>query len=57
MLEAAPPRVHGRLVEGDLRQLPLDTGSQHLAWACASLLHLPKPQLRERCSTSPIADG
>lgn len=45
MLEAARPQVHGRLVEGDLRLLPLDTGSQHLAWACASLLHLPKQQL------------
>jgi ubiquinone/menaquinone biosynthesis C-methylase UbiE len=45
MLEAARPHVHGRLVEGDLRLLPLDTGSQHLAWACASLLHLPKQQL------------
>jgi ubiquinone/menaquinone biosynthesis C-methylase UbiE len=45
MLEAARPRVHGRLVEGDLRLLPLDTGSQHLAWACASLLHLPRQQL------------
>jgi trans-aconitate methyltransferase len=45
MLEAARPHVHGRLGEGDLRLLPLDTGSQHLAWACASLLHLPKRQL------------
>jgi ubiquinone/menaquinone biosynthesis C-methylase UbiE len=45
MLEAARPRVHGRLLDGDLRLLPLDTGSQHLAWACASLLHLPKQQL------------
>jgi ubiquinone/menaquinone biosynthesis C-methylase UbiE len=45
MLEAARPHVHGRLVEGDLRLLPLDAGSQHLAWACASLLHLPKQQL------------
>ena len=45
MLEAARPHVHGRLVEGDLRLLPLDAGSQHLVWACASLLHLPKQQL------------
>ena len=37
--------MHGRLVEGDLRLLPLDAGSQHLVWACASLLHLPKQQL------------
>jgi ubiquinone/menaquinone biosynthesis C-methylase UbiE len=45
MLEEARPRVRGRLVAGDLRLLPLDTGSQHLTWACASLLHLPKQQL------------
>ena len=45
MLEAARPHVHGRLVEGDLRLLPLEAGSQHLVWACASLLHLPKQQL------------
>jgi ubiquinone/menaquinone biosynthesis C-methylase UbiE len=45
MLEAARPHVQGHLVEGDLGLLPLGTGSQHLAWACASLLHLPKRQL------------
>jgi ubiquinone/menaquinone biosynthesis C-methylase UbiE len=45
MLEVARPHVHARLVEADLRLLPLDTGSQHLTWACASLLHLPKQQL------------
>ena len=45
MLEVARPHVHPRLVEADLRLLPLATGSQHLTWACASLLHLPKQQL------------
>ena len=45
MLEVARPHVHARLVEADLRLLPPDTGSQHLTWACASLLHLPKRQL------------
>jgi ubiquinone/menaquinone biosynthesis C-methylase UbiE len=45
MLEVAWPHVHARLVEADLRLLPLATGSQHLTWACASPLHLPKQQL------------
>jgi ubiquinone/menaquinone biosynthesis C-methylase UbiE len=45
MLGQARPRVRATLVQADLRQVPLGTGSQHLAWACASLLHLPKPDM------------
>ena len=45
MLDQARPRVRATLLRADLRHVPLGTGSQHLAWACASLLHLPKPDM------------
>jgi 8-oxo-dGTP pyrophosphatase MutT (NUDIX family) len=40
-------RAHGaeRLVQADARALPFAPGTLDAAWACASLLHLPKAQL------------
>ncbi len=46
MLSSAS-RAHAAasFTRGDVRQLPLATGRFSGAWACASFLHLPKPQL------------
>jgi ubiquinone/menaquinone biosynthesis C-methylase UbiE len=38
--------LRGRLVLGDARELPFRAGSFDAIWACASLLHIPKPQVR-----------
>lgn len=38
--------LHGRLVLGDARELPLRAGSFDAIWACASLLHIPRPEVR-----------
>jgi ubiquinone/menaquinone biosynthesis C-methylase UbiE len=45
MLAHASQRAPDVLVQGDLTALPLDQGSFQGVWACASLLHLPKPAM------------
>jgi len=36
-------RVPGRVLQGDMRSLPLAGGALGGVWACASLLHVPRP--------------
>ena len=45
MLREAKAHGAGRLVQVDARALPFARGSVDGVWACASLLHLPKPEL------------
>jgi 8-oxo-dGTP pyrophosphatase MutT (NUDIX family) len=45
MLREATARGAGRLVQADVRALPFAKGVFEGAWACASLLHLPKTEL------------
>jgi ubiquinone/menaquinone biosynthesis C-methylase UbiE len=42
MLEIARTRVHGSLVQADMRKLPFESHSRDRIWCNASLLHLPK---------------
>lgn len=46
MLQIARSRVKAPLVAGDMRQIGLRSGTFDGAWCCASLLHLPKDDLR-----------
>ena len=41
MLRMAPPVMHGRLAQGDLRGLPVGNGRLDGIWSCAALLHVP----------------
>jgi SAM-dependent methyltransferase len=45
MLALAATRVPGRCVRADLRALPFQPGADGI-WACASLLHLPRADVR-----------
>ncbi len=45
MLRQAAARGARRLVQADVRALPFANGTLRGAWACASLLHLPKAEL------------
>jgi 8-oxo-dGTP pyrophosphatase MutT (NUDIX family)/ubiquinone/menaquinone biosynthesis C-methylase UbiE len=45
MLHQAKARGAKLLVQGDARALPFASGTLDGAWACASLLHLPKAEL------------
>ena len=45
MLQEAMARGAERLVQADVRALPFASGTLDGAWACASLLHLPKVEL------------
>lgn len=40
---AGSPALRGHLVQGDAVQLPFRTATFDGVWACASLLHLPRP--------------
>jgi ubiquinone/menaquinone biosynthesis C-methylase UbiE len=42
MLEIARTKVHGTLVQSDMRKMPFDANSRNGIWCSASLLHLPK---------------
>jgi SAM-dependent methyltransferase len=42
MLAVAAERLPGRLVQGDLRALPLASGQLDAIWSVASLLHVPQ---------------
>jgi SAM-dependent methyltransferase len=42
MLEVAAQRLPGRLVQGDMRALPLASGQLDAIWSVASLLHVPQ---------------
>jgi ubiquinone/menaquinone biosynthesis C-methylase UbiE len=42
MLEIARTKVHGALVQADMRKLPFESQSVDGIWCNASLLHLPK---------------
>jgi ubiquinone/menaquinone biosynthesis C-methylase UbiE len=42
MLEIACTRVHGSLVQADMRDMPFEAGSSDGIWCNSSLLHLPK---------------
>ena len=42
MLAVAAERLPGRLVQGDLRALPLISGQLDAIWSVASLLHVPQ---------------
>jgi SAM-dependent methyltransferase len=37
--------IRGRLVIGDARRAPFSPGCFDAIWACASLLHIPKPEI------------
>lgn len=45
MLAQARPRVPGRLVQADVRALPLATASVDGVWSCYALLHLDRAGL------------
>lgn len=42
MLAIAAERLPGRVIAGDLRRLPLGTGTLDGAWSAAALLHVPR---------------
>lgn len=44
MLGIAAERLPGRVLHGDLRQLPLASARLDGIWCCASLLHVPQEQ-------------
>lgn len=44
MLAVAAAALSGRLVQADLRSIPLTSGSLDGIWCCAALLHVPEGQ-------------
>lgn len=47
LLDVARAQTSAPLVQGDMRHLPLPSGSVDGVWACASLVHLDVPDTRQ----------